>query len=208
MALKTLYKDGKPLTLDGKTLKADVSGGGTDESLGITGASTGQSPIINTIDENGAPTAWETAVLAKADGSNIPTGAMDTWRTKIAALPGTKIYGKADADGNIKAYTDAACTQEVSMVTAIALVDYGNALLIYDHKTYQCVGFEEPPSMQGSGTYAVTVFFRSEIATDSAGAAVLKVETAKLNIMDYLSGAINAPIIITAGELSLTTTTT
>ena len=32
MALKTLYKDGKPLTLDGKTLKADVSGG-TVEAL-------------------------------------------------------------------------------------------------------------------------------------------------------------------------------
>ena len=204
---KQLYMDGKPLVYGGKTLKVDVSGG-TDESLGITGASMGQSPIINTVDAAGKPTAWEPAVLDKADGSNIPTSAMDTWRAQIAALPGKKIYGKADADGNIKAYTDAACTQEVSMVTAIALVDYGNALLIYDHKTYQCVGFEEPPSMQGSGTYAVTVFSRSEIATDSAGAAVLRVETAKLNIMDYLSGAINAPIIITAGELSLTTTTT
>lgn len=208
MALKTLYKDGKPLTLGGKTLKVDVPGGGTDESLGITGASTGQSPIINTIDENGKPTAWETAVLAKADGSNIPTSAMDTWRTQIAALPGKKIYGKADADGNIKAYTDAACTQEATSPTAMGLHDSGNALLIYDHKTYQCVGFEEPASMQGSGNYLVAVFFRSEIATDSAGAAVLKVETAKLNLIDYFSGAINAPIIITAGELSLTTTTT
>ena len=45
--------------------------------------------------------------------------------------------------------------------------------------------------MQGSGTYVVVVFFRSEIATDSAGAAVLKVETAKLNLIDYFSGAIH-----------------
>lgn len=30
MALKTLYKDGKPLTLGGKTLKADVSGGAVE----------------------------------------------------------------------------------------------------------------------------------------------------------------------------------
>ena len=30
MALKTLYKDGKPLTLNGKTLKADVSGGAVE----------------------------------------------------------------------------------------------------------------------------------------------------------------------------------
>lgn len=59
--------------------------------------------------------------------------------------------------------------------------------------------------MQGS--YIVVVFFRSEIATDSAG-TVLKVETAKLNVIDYISGSIDAPITITAGELPLTTTTT
>lgn len=189
---------------------SDEIPGGSDLSLGITGASTGQSPIINAVDADGKPTAWGTAVLAKADGSNIPQNldTMNIWRTNIAALPGVKVYGKADADGKIKAYTDAACTQEVAMVTSMQLVDFGNALLIYDHKTYQCVGFEEPASMQGSGNYVMCVFFRSEIATDSAGAAVLKVETAKLNVMDYLSGAINAPITITAGELPLTTTTT
>ena len=54
---------------------------------------------------------------------------------------------------------------------------------------------------------SVAVFFRSEIVTDSAG-AVLKVETAKLNVIDYISGMINAPITITAGELQLTTITT
>lgn len=177
-----------------------------DASFDITGASTGQAPIINAVDADGKPTAWGTAMLAKADGSNIPTDAMDAFRTSIAALPGVKVYGKADADGKIKAYTDAACTQEVDRVTVMQLADYGNALLIYDHRTYQCVGFEEPASIQGA--YAVAVFFRSEIATDSAGAAVLKVETAKLNVMDYLSGAANAPITITAGELPLTTTTT
>lgn len=180
-----------------------------DASFDITGASTGQSPIINAVDTDGKPTAWGTAVLAKADGSNIPTNAMDTWRARIAALPGVKVYGKADADGKIKAYTDAACTQAMdSYIYAMQINEYGNALLIYDNRTYQCVGFEEPASMQGSGRYIVVVFFRSEIATDSAGVAVLKVETAKLNIMDYLSGAINAPITITAGELPLTATTT
>lgn len=175
-----------------------------------SGASVGQAAIIKAVDADGKPTQWEPATLAKADGSNIPlnTGVMDTWRTRIAALPGIKVYGKADANGKIKAYTDAACTQEATMTTTAGLFDYGNALLIYDHRTYQCVGFEEPASMQGSGNYFAAVFFRSEIATDSAGTAVLKVETAKLNILDYLSGAINAPITITAGELPLTTTTT
>lgn len=197
-------------------LKGDGAGGvtaaeaGVDyaaPSLGLTGAAVGQAPTVKTIDEQGNPTEWEPAMLAKVDGSNIPSNSMDTWRTRIAALPGVKVYGKADANGKIKAYTDAACTQEATYLVMLGLNDYGNALLIYDHKTYQCVGFEEPPSMQGSGAYVVAVFFRSEIATDSAS-AVLKVETAKLNVLDYLAGAINAPITITAGELPLTTITT
>lgn len=181
-----------------------------DASFDITGASTGQSPIINAVDADGKPTAWGAAVLAKADGSNIPTSTavMDAWRTRIAALPGTKIYGKADANGKIMAYTDAACTEEVNYLLAMELSDYGNLLLIYDHKTYQCVGFEEAASMQGSGYYLVAVLFRSEIVTDSSGAAVLKVETAKVNVMDYMAGVINAPIKITTGELPLSATTT
>lgn len=193
---------------NGKFLRVDSGAWAAaegDASFDITGASTGQSPIINAVDAAGKPTAWGTAVLAKADGSNIPTGAMDAWRTRIAALPGVKVYGKADANGKIKAYADAACTEEAGYLIPMGIADYGNALLIYDHKTYQCVGFEEPASMQGS--YIVVVFFRSEIATDSAG-TVLKVETAKLNVIDYISGSIDAPITITAGELPLTTTTT
>lgn len=176
-----------------------------DASFDITGASTGQSPIINAVDADGKPTAWGAALLAKVDGSNIPSDSIDAFRTRIAALPGVKVYGKAD-NGKIKAYTDAACTQEATVATILGLVDYGNALLIYDHKTYQCVGFEETASTQGA--YLVVVLFRSEIATDSSGAAVLKVETAKLNLLDYLNGVINAPITITAGELPLTTITT
>lgn len=181
---------------------------GSDISLGLSGASAGQSPVVKTVDGKGKPTAWEAAVLAKADGSNVPVSlsVQNTWRTSIAALPGMKVYGKADANGKIMAYFDAACTQEANYMLATGLNDYGNALLIYDHKTYQCVGFEEIASIQGA--YLAAVFFRSEITTDSTGAAVLKVETAKLNIMDYLSGAVNAPITITAGELPLTTTTT
>lgn len=176
-------------------------------SLGISGASVGQAALVKSVDETGKPTEWEPATLAKADGSNIPFKMQDTFRNNIATLPGVKVYGKADANGKIMAYIDAACTEEVTYIEAMELTEYGNALLIYDHKTYQCVGFEEPASMQGSGNYMVTVFFRSEIVTDSAG-AVLKVETAKLNIMDYMSSAIDAPITITTGELPLTTTTT
>ena len=181
---------------------------GSDVSLGLSGASAGQSPVVKAVDGEGKPTAWEAAALAKADGSNVPTSAMDAWRTSIAALPGVKVYGKADANGKIKAYTDAACTQEATYLVPMALNDYGNALLIYDHKTYQCVGFEEPASMQGTGNYYVVVFSRTDVRKNAAGATVLTAETARMNILDYMSGTVDAPITITAGELPLTTTTT
>lgn len=170
---------------------------GSDISLGLSGASTGQSPVIKTVDGDGKPAAWEAAMLAKADGSNIPTSARDTWRTAIAALPGVKVYGKADASGKIKAYADAACTQEMdSYLYGMEISDYGNALLIYDHKTYQCAGFEEPEAMQGSGFYIVVVFSRTDVRKNAAGATVFTAETARFDIMDYLAGAIDAPITI------------
>lgn len=206
--MSILIADGKLLTVDGKLATAvNNIPSGSDITLGITGAAVGQAPTVKTIDKQGKPTEWEPATLAKVDGSNIPQSMKDTFRTNIGTLPGVKVYGKADANGKIMAYTDAACTKEATNTDVLGLVEYGNALLIYDHKTYPCVGFEEAASMQGSGYYLVAVFFRSEIVTDSAS-AVLKVETAKLNIMDYISGMINAPITITAGELSLTTITT
>ena len=181
------------------------SGGGADLSLGLAGASKGQSTIIKAVDSDGKPTEWEAAALAKADGSNVPTSAMDTWRTRIAALPGIKVYGKANAKGKIMAYTDAACTQDANYLVALDLQDYGNALLIYDHKTYQCVGFSELPSSPGA--FIVVHFSRSEIvAADNA--SVYHVEHAVLDVMSYLSGTIDAPIKITAGDIPLTNITT
>lgn len=170
---------------------------GSDVSLGLSGASAGQSPVVKTVDSEGKPTAWEAAALAKADGSNVSSDAGDTWRTRIAALPGTKVYGKADANGKIKAYTDAACTQAMdSYIYAMQINECGNALLIYDHKTYQCVGFEEPASMQGTGNYYVVVFSRTDVRKNAAGATVFTAETARMDILDYLAGTVDAPIKI------------
>lgn len=182
------------------------SGGGADLSLGLSGASQGKSPIIKAVDSDGKPTEWEAAALAKADGSNISVNAsvQDTWRTKISALPGIKVYSKADANGKIMAYEDSACTLTVGTPTAIQLHDYGNALLIYDHKTYQCVGFTDATSFPG--TFMVAHFSRAEIVT-ADNASVYHVEHAVLDVMSYLSGAIDAPIKITAGDIPLTNIT-
>mgnify|MGYP004489030537 CR=1 FL=1 len=175
-------------------------GSGSDVSLGLSGASAGQAPVVKTVDGGGKPTAWEAAALARVSGSNmagLTTEAQDTWRTSIAALPGMKVYGKADANGKIMAYTDAACTQAIdSYIYAMQIREYGNALLIYDHKTYQCVGFEEPASMQGTGNYVVVVFSRTDVRKNAAGATVFTAETARMNIMDYLAGTVDAPITI------------
>lgn len=167
---------------------------GSDISLGLSGVSAGEAPVVKTVDGDGEPTAWEAAALAKADGSNVPTSAMDTWRSAIAALPGVKVYGKADADGKIMAYTDAACTQEATYLVPMAISDYGNALLIHDHKTYQCAGFEELASMQGF--YGIVVFSRTDVQKNAAGNTVFTAETARMNIVDYMSGTVDAPITI------------
>ena len=172
-------------------------GSGSDISLGLSGASAGQSPVVKAVDGEGKPTAWEAAALARVSGSNmvgLTTEAQDTWRTSIAALPGMKVYGKADANGKIKAYTDAACTEEVNYLVPMAIGDYGNALLIYDHKTYQCVGFEELASMQGY--YGIVVFSRTDVRKNAAGNTVFTAETARMNIMDYMAGTVDAPITI------------
>lgn len=183
------------------------SGGGADLSLGLAGASNGQSPIIKAVDSDGKPTEWEAAVLAKADGSNVPIShsVQDTWRYRIAALPGMKIYGKANAKGKIMAYTDAACTQDANYTVVLGLNDLGNALLIFDHKTYQCVGFSELPSSPGA--FVVAHFSRAEIVT-ADNAPVYHVEHAVLDILSYSSGTIDAPIKITAGDIPLTNITT
>lgn len=178
---------------------------GVSSSIDLTDAVVGQSPIIKTVDSDGKPTEWEAAELAKADGSNVLTSARDTWRTRIAALPGVKVYGKADANGKIMAYTDAACTQAANYVLVLGFSEDGNALLIYNHKTYQCVGFSEYSPIPG--VFIVAHFSRSEIVTTD-NTSVYHVEHAVLDVMSYLSGAIDAPIKITAGDIPLANITT
>lgn len=178
------------------------SGGGADLSLGLAGASKGQSPIIKAVDSDGKPTEWEAAELAKASGANINA---TQWRQNLEALPGVKVYGKADASGKIMAYEDSACTLEITILTAMDLSDLGNALLIYNHKTYQCVGFSE--AADSPGAFVVAHFSRAEIATADT-TPVYHVEHAVLDSMGYLSGTIDAPIKITAGDIPLTNITT
>lgn len=171
---------------------------GADPSLGLAGASKGQSPVVKTVDGDGKPMEWEAAALAKADGSNIPNdvNVQNLWTTKIAALPGIKVYGKADANGKIMAYIDAACTLKAGANMVMGINDYSNALLIYDHKTYQCVGFEQSASAQVSDPYLVVVFSRTDVRKDKAGTTDFTAETARMDILGYLSGTVDAPITI------------
>ena len=67
--MKTVYKDGKPVVLNGQVLQVDA-GGGTDLSLGLTGAAVGQIAKISAVDADGKPTAWEPANLPAGGGDN------------------------------------------------------------------------------------------------------------------------------------------
>lgn len=65
-------------------------GGGTDESLGITGAATGEFPKVSAVNENGAPTSWETVEGEEVMlGGDVPaptdaqvSSAVGTWLTE------------------------------------------------------------------------------------------------------------------------------
>lgn len=182
-----------PLEANGDTL-AEIktmvdglpeAGGGTD--INITGK-VGDGIVIKSVDADGKPVEWESVKLAKSDGSNLSDA--ETWRTKLAALPGAKIYCK-DSDGKILAYTDKECTLAANYVAAMALADFGNSLLIYGNKTYQCTGFESPASAPDA--LVVAVYFRAELTSSGA----VKTEIAKFNPVDYISGTIPSPVTIT-----------
>lgn len=60
-------------------------GGSTDISLGITGAAAGEFPKVSAVNENGAPTSWETV-----EGEEVTLGSGDEW-VKVAETTLTKI---------------------------------------------------------------------------------------------------------------------
>ena len=161
------------------------AGGGTD--INITGK-VGDGIVIKSVDADGKPVEWESVKLAKSDGTNLSN--TEAWLEYLGALPGKKIYCK-DSDGKILAYTDKECTLAANYTAAMALADYGNSLLIYGNKTYQCTGFESPASAPDA--LVVAVYFRAELTSSGA----VKTEIAKFNPMDYLAGTISSPVTIT-----------
>lgn len=175
----------------GETGPAGPKGADGKDGAGIdvTGI-VGDSIVLKSVDAAGKPVEWESAKLAKADGSNLSGTEREKFRTNIAALPGRKIYCK-ESNGKILAYADKECTQETRMNDAMALKDYGNSLLIYGNKTYQCTGFEAPASAPGAPI--VADYFRAELTSSGA----VKIEIAKFNPMDYLTGTITSPVTIT-----------
>lgn len=160
----------------------------TAPGIDVTGK-VGDGVVLKSVDADGKPVEWESAKLAKADGSNLSTTEAGEFRTKIAALPGQKIYCK-DSNGKILAYTDKECTQEATYLQAMALNDYGNSLLIYGGKTYQCTGFES--GVGAPGALTVADYFRAELTSSG-----VKIEIAKFNPLDYLAGTITSPVTIT-----------
>lgn len=68
-----------------KTVTIPEGGGGTDASLGITGAAAGEFPKVSAVNENGAPTAWEPVT-----GEEVTLGSGDEW-VKVAEKTLTEI---------------------------------------------------------------------------------------------------------------------
>ena len=80
------------LTVDdnGNVLVDGVSVDGTDKSLGITGAAAGEFPKVSAVNENGAPTSWETVESEEVTlGGDVPaptdaqvSSAVSSWLTE------------------------------------------------------------------------------------------------------------------------------
>lgn len=134
-------------------------------------------------------------IFAKLDASNIPSSNSAAWRSTIRTLPGIILYGKDDG-GIIKVYKDAACTVEANVATAMDLSDLRNALFLYNHNTYQCVGMQESVSV--AAAYIVPVFARAEVTTEG-----VVVESVVCDIIGYLSGSVSAPAILSKQTYSL-----
>ena len=180
-----------PVGPKGDTGPAGPQGADGKDGAGIdiTGK-VGDGVVLKSVDADGKPVEWESAKLAKADGSNISGEEGKKFRTRIVALPGQKIYCK-ETNGKILAYTDKECTQEATYLVAMNLNDYGNSLLIYGGKTYQCTGFESGVGIPGALT--VADYFRAELTSSGA----VKIEIAKFNPMDFMAGTITSPVTIT-----------
>lgn len=160
------------------------------DSLLSSGASVGQAAIIKAVDADGKPTQWEPAALVKADGSNIPSDGNTKvgWRSTLRTLPGIILYGKDDG-GKIMVYTDAACTQEANYIVGIDISDLGNALFVYNHNTYQCVGLQSTIVLPES--YVTPVFARTEVSETE-----VIVESIACDVMGFLAGSVSAPAIL------------
>ena len=102
--------DGKLYTAPGS------SGGGTDTSLGLTGATVGQTVKIKAVGENGAPTEWEAADMASGG---------DGW-TEIGELTveGTKFIISDYTDGVITVTPDNGIYPSVGRSYVIRKPDY------------------------------------------------------------------------------------
>lgn len=109
MQRKTTAEDGTETTSDLFDVELPASeSGGTDISLGVTGAAVGQIAKITAVDDNGVPTAWE-AVDMESGGSSTESGGWTklgdiTVSETIEFIPLSFTGGIVTIDTNSKGY--------------------------------------------------------------------------------------------------------
>lgn len=132
-------------------------GGGTDESLGITGAAAGKIPKIKAVDAAGKPTAWEATAL--------PNEAFIVYFTREIQLEGNPIL---TSDRTPKEVIDAiaakkqviALLDENNSITQLcSIANTGNYLYFYtikDNGNVVGIGWRIERDMDGGITYTLT----------------------------------------------------
>ena len=136
--------------------------GGTDLSLGVTGATVGQIAKITAVDDSGKPTAWEAVDMSSGSG-DVGVGKQRLIADITLTEPVKSILIDMDMDGNQLSLTD------VDMFAYVAT----NAETSYDYATVVVNGFNAFSSSNfGISTTKKTVscFFR--LREDGTASAV------------------------------------
>lgn len=122
-------KDGiTPEIVEGELVTVPSAGGSADSSLGVTGASVGQTIKIKAVDTDGKPTAWEAVDMAGGGG--------ETWE-KIAEIvipegadESTALTISKDFDGNPFSLVKARLCAKFPKYTGVATIpNYSFAML-------------------------------------------------------------------------------
>lgn len=94
-----------------------------DPSLGITGATPGQIPVVKSVDENGNPTEWETTATP-VTSVNGKTGAVELNASDVGAVSKDDITQRLGTAQTLTFQCETVPTAEITVYVTVQSVNY------------------------------------------------------------------------------------